>query len=1346
MIYENLRASPNEEEAAAGLPGGVDVTEPGTCHPPCDSPHTTVWLSDSWKYNTIKRAPDFNIFEFSDVDSNEEKLPGNPNKQQPNPEKEKKRFRTKLPTFGRKKDKENKSKADSPTTTRQGMTCDNKRTYKHPDGPESPVSIHKAKISRPLASPSLSSVSGEGARSRDPSPYSSDNESRTSRGSSKHWRDSRREEEELWSGCSTDSWSCVSPLISPSPSLRSHQHPDEDPPSPSTPQLSLKSDEEGSPAMSPSVHKRDSLLYQHTMGSLEKVGLVEHTAGHAHHHKTPSGVHNPSSRPVQYPLPTTQGPTSTLQSTPSTQIHYTQPEYTRHQKTSTKYTRSQDANTHYSTPGEVVDQVPFHYQSLPQLHPPTHDSPTTPPHTNAPDQLSSVVTKQGARHQVPTVSSKRKTRIQGVGKSQDTRSLIASAQGSTTIDPKQKVKAQGSTTVDSKQRTRTQVVSVGEKNEKLSQIPTVGLKQDTRSQVPTVNRKRRGQQQGVSVDLKKDSRSHLPTLVMKQETRSRLPVNGTTQRPRSKILTVEPKQETTSQIPTIDSKQKERGQVTTVGCKQEARTLLDSVDHTQYKCSPFQTDDPKWETCSQLPTFIPKQVTCSKVPNVGCKREACSQVPTGDKQKIYSDLPLDNLKLESYSMLLAGDQGLEEMAEDWLGGGVSSRTSWCSGTISSTATSPILPPLPPGLFQDTQTSPPQHEDIHDDTFPENNVNLTSVCILSLDLTVDCKDVSGNGLTLVNITDNKVRDPDVPESKTDDEDECESREDLTVLSLDNNDDDPEGGDTPTEEIASGSRPLSASSGSVCFDEKYYEKDDYDSPEGEVSGYLKEEEDKIDDGSVYSASRGHSDDSLRRSKNTTPTINEEGDDDDFIDIDCDVQPMETLKRPLVYGYGRGPVRTRRGSTFLEKRLSQASDVSDYIEMDLLESLIKGRASNESVYLGESCLDLKETYWDHWQAKKGAEETHKHTKPKDPATSRLPNCPSSKFCYDPEVLLAQVRCPKSLEDATFKQYSAYVKSHIYDHFGNVHEGLKEYGLSYSRPGWISSQPELPDLPRDRIPGMFPLDYSSEPELSISGERRQPRPGQTQHLPQHAPPLRPPPLTSRDASLDSGTWTYLPSSETSPLTCHPVPLPRSTSSLSHIGPGVYNPWHHFLPDVTPPRTPRHSGHYTTGGALRTSSPCGSRPASPSPSRCSLTSRTSESHPHQENKWEATSLPTTAPLPPKKSFLPNLSSVMRSPLKKQNLKVKDAKGGVLGRVTGVQVNPAAPLTQGLKLASHQSIQNRRLTNISSKSSSSSSSSSSASSKDSVKTVIRVPPRSKGAKWLMKHFGDNKITRGMTAV
>ncbi|KAK7076927.1 hypothetical protein SK128_018041 [Halocaridina rubra] len=660
----------------------------------------------------------------------------------------------------------------------------------------------------------------------------------------------------------------------------------------------------------------------------------------------------------------------------------------------------------------------------------------------------------------------------------------------------------------------------------------------------------------------------------------------------------------------------------------------------------------------------------------------------------------------------------------------SSSTSTSSSSLLTPARSPILPPLPAGVLDNCPKIPEQNI-ASSDASPNTDNNLESVCILSLDVTVDCKEFTRDRFKVTNINNSSES-----EQEMDEENLRNASLPTPILSKTLNN---ENG-RKEDDTKSGRNSV------LSIEEKYYENDDYETTEDTECNILRDEEQSQLDASIalLTTPLSTASTSTDSEKANSATGNND-DEDDFIDIDCDVKPMEALKRPLVYGYGSRPIHSLQGSSFLERRLSSASDASEYMEMDIAETLSTGKVEDVQYQKSESCMNLRETYWDYWQAKQASSKmsSNRSSLCGDYSSIESPvaaTCPSQRFCYDPEVLLAHVRCPKSLEDATFKQYSAYVKSHIYDYFGDVKETLKDYGLENNHYNWISSQPELLPQTSNHQPFSKPtaLDYSSEPELSYNDESIYLRGKASYKYPTLTPPSRrPPPLCKKNRSQDSGTWTYLQSSQESApgfnaKDVYPVPLPRSTSSLSHIGPNLYNPWTHLLPDVTPPRTPRHSINYTTTvlPEAKTVSPSSCRkslPKSPKESTAyivnsKLTQKSGRSYVNKQSNSSS----------PKRSLLPNLSKVVKSPLKMQ-----------VFRSRAPEIEDSLDIVPDLPRV-HPSIQTRTHTTTSSKSSSSSSSSSSASSKDSVTTVIPATARTKGSNWLLRHFGGAKSK--MTAV
>ncbi|XP_064081254.1 uncharacterized protein LOC135197926 [Macrobrachium nipponense] len=731
-------------------------------------------------------------------------------------------------------------------------------------------------------------------------------------------------------------------------------------------------------------------------------------------------------------------------------------------------------------------------------------------------------------------------------------------------------------------------------------------------------------------------------------------------------------------------------------------------------------------------------------------------IPGISKNRRYSQTSLIDQALESLELSSLNDTECESPAfnQRYLQRPNQRQdNSWVSSSrrSSTIATSPVLPPLPAGVLD--RVSPEPMEAVNTST--EDQANLASVCILSFDLTLDCEELSNSGFKVVNIRNNCHEETPMEHKKSDEKELtdsllCESNT-LEFVDEDNTFEVTE--EDLMEEIecdnCESDDTVSNRSLSLSIDDKYFENDDFDNIEDDPCDFISEgEQEQLDQSAALLPDNQRNNDAEERNKEKDAA----DEDEDFIEIDCDVQPMETLKRPLVYGYGTGPVHSLKGKSFLDKRLSLASDYSEYMEMDIAESLSKQGTTEEVRKKSESCMNLRETYWDYWQAKQGMKGQlgyYSSSESSANCSPKRPSCPSERFCYDPEVLLAHVRCPKSLEDATFRQYSAYVKSHIYDYFGNVQEALNEYGLSATHRNWISSQPDLlPDTSNyAQMSDHIPLDYSSEPELpsGSGGDSKYRIP--SHQLPKRAPPPRPPPepLQRRDPSQDSGTWTYLQSSQEFALDvsasgAYPVPLPRSTSSLSHIVPNTPNPWQHLLTDITPPRTPRHSLYATTKSKGPVSQSASSSPSRGTHSSTTVASETTRSDMNSHQAPKSTLCSTLAQLPQqsspstssKRSFFPSLSKVVKSPLKRPSPRPK-----TIEKENSIDVLSELPVV-------HPSIQKRTHTTTSSKSSSSSSSSSSASSKDSVATVIPASARNKGPNWLMKHFGGARSK--MTAV
>ena len=171
IIYENLK--PYTRTGAKGTGGGVSMaTLPPTPEPHLESEGSTVWLSESWKYNTIKKAPDFNIFEISDAESSTSRASSpspardkarnsyiseasdaassTSRSSSPSPpqDKERKTLRSRLPMFIRERKGRNKEGDASPGQTgRHAARGDRKRAH-HPHGPGSPAGLHQVKARR----------------------------------------------------------------------------------------------------------------------------------------------------------------------------------------------------------------------------------------------------------------------------------------------------------------------------------------------------------------------------------------------------------------------------------------------------------------------------------------------------------------------------------------------------------------------------------------------------------------------------------------------------------------------------------------------------------------------------------------------------------------------------------------------------------------------------------------------------------------------------------------------------------------------------------------------------------------------------------------------------------------------------------------------------------------------------------------------------------------------------------------------------------------------------------------------------------------------------------------------
>ncbi|XP_042865786.1 uncharacterized protein LOC122249185 [Penaeus japonicus] len=1274
IVYENLRFPRRDIVAAAELPGADDVTDGDesssadsvTSEPPGDSAESTLWLSESWKYNTIKKAPDFNIFEFSDIDSTEDGEKENEKEKKPGQGKERKPFRSRLPLFGRRSEKDNRSSVENAIKPSQpsgkAVKPDNKRTHKHPHGPKSPANVHRSKMPKPPTR--TSSVAVGGARSRDASPFSSDSEGGACRSPA------RAESQRSAGGArpadppsgpgsrrtsvASDTSSSLSPLASPSPSLRSLQenyqgrYPSASP-SPSLRSLQEPERQNGSSGTPPSLSFRPLQKHRQGRSTPSSPNLSLWSLQEGRQSRSPSGSPSPSLRSL--------------------------PEC--HQGTPTKDRRQRASPGRIQPGGEVHPRSQDRNMYMKSFSSTRHDRTDS--------------RREESLERLPRVGD---WSASSPGRGPRRQPILESDEDRQQTPPKRFDLEDGES--HSPQQTLPHT-SVAERT-----LCGSGAQRSYSRHVSRHDMRRRSLQAGALMPSPqhtvRNSQEHAGEQHILQD--SSLIKND-------KLHPVAASCDVTSSQPTISSKHcpppwfQDEGERSSKDVPYQYQSLPQLHTATPSRsprplCWPHAP--PSTPSLASAPATAPQPVYAN------CQRGKSSELsPAGRSLAAYPGGCWMNVSPSRVSVGPSRGRNYPTFPGD-------ASAPQDSGRIS--AASPVLPPLPPGVLLEARASSPAGAQSTDVSPPEDKLNLASICILSLDLTVDCEEISDNGFPLVTVIENG-RDDENDDNGTSTESSPPSR------SEDEGERKDEGSDRTPVEADTGLG--SSHSSSSNFDEKYYENDDYDTVD---DGVCVAEE--LPDRGILSDHDDSPDSKASLANKIDKLISYDDDEDDFIETDCDVKPMETLKRPLVYGYGSGPVRSLRGSSFLEKRLSQASIVSEHMEFDLAESML----SSEVLAHSESCVSLKETYWDHYQATKerrsdrdGQNGMHQGKKT-DP-------CPSTRFCYDPEVLLAQVRCPKSLEDATFRQYSAFMTSQIYDHFGNIHENLKEYGLTSRRLGWISSQPELPDAPRHEAPSeMSSLDYSSEPELTYCHEPRQ-APGllaqchaARAHVP-HPPP--PPPSNSRNPPLDSDVWTYFHPSGSTSATCssfgqHPVAMPRSTSSLSHVAPGGYNPWFHLLPNVTPPRTPRHSAYLDPSKGSATSSPSRSHPTSPTKLRNAVPPWTSSSEPRPSaDEQRAPAASAVKPSPsPRRSFLPNFSKVVRSPLKKASHGLKADSG--TEKETGL---PAA--------APHKSIQNRTFTATSSKSSSSSSSSSSASSKDSVMTVIPAP-RNKGAKWFMRHF------------
>ncbi|CAL4068149.1 unnamed protein product, partial [Meganyctiphanes norvegica] len=339
----------------------------------------------------------------------------------------------------------------------------------------------------------------------------------------------------------------------------------------------------------------------------------------------------------------------------------------------------------------------------------------------------------------------------------------------------------------------------------------------------------------------------------------------------------------------------------------------------------------------------------------------------------------------------------------------------------------------------------------------------------------------------------------------------------------------------------------------------------------------------------------------------------DDEEYSDINFDIKPMDTLKRPLVYGYSHRLPRSGSSSTiFLNKRLSATCKMPQYNYIQRNFRHETNKIDNKYSTKKEN-KNFQQTYWDLWLAKKGfgkeqlqVERDYK----RDPANHYV--CPMDKYSYDPEVLLAQVRHPISLADATFRQYSAYVQSHIHDHFGSMKEITTNSPIGpndfHGRKDWTISDPELTSenpskthkepcftskIPEHTVsdPELTPehqhapqsqtnLPFSSEPDLLFgygSLPRRHPGAAYTPTATSQKYPIKsivdlPEESKKRNSFQEkrfSGYQNPVYMSTTEIDKMFGVSHSSSASSCIATNPYVPNPWQHLLPLITPPQTP---------------------------------------------------------------------------------------------------------------------------------------------------------------------------------
>lgn len=307
----------------------------------------------------------------------------------------------------------------------------------------------------------------------------------------------------------------------------------------------------------------------------------------------------------------------------------------------------------------------------------------------------------------------------------------------------------------------------------------------------------------------------------------------------------------------------------------------------------------------------------------------------------------------------------------------------------------------------------------------------------------------------------------------------------------------------------------------------------------------------------------------------------DESDYIDIDCDVQPMPALNRPLVYGYGnRLPLRTRNMSQQYRHSFHQTNihPSSDFHPKTSFSPGIK----DPSMF-----SNMKETLWDYYLAKSKSQEIDRiETLPSTKNLSENQCNAANDYYYDPEILLAQISHPRSLKNATFSEYSTHIKSSIMERYALQHENKgfhsseemgygscfdlaeKNQSVSVNDPGYYSESDVTKmklnehDARKSEYNDEYENYYPAYPSLREQYIRHEPI--------QHLPPIDPVDYFQQ-LKTDSNYENVYKSRHNSEIK-EKRPFPRSNhghfeNPLSR--PLGQDPWLHLLPDVTPPRTP---------------------------------------------------------------------------------------------------------------------------------------------------------------------------------